>query len=94
MHPTVKPVALVADAIRDCSRRGEIVLDIFGGSGTTLIAAESCGRQARLLEYDPTYCDTILTRWQAYTGKRASHAGDGRAFEDVAAERRLAPVRS
>jgi DNA modification methylase len=94
MHPTVKPVALVADAIRDCSRRGEIVLDIFGGSDTTLIAAESCGRQARLLEYDPAYCDTILTRWQAYTGKRASHAGDGRAFEELAAERQLAPARS
>jgi DNA modification methylase len=94
MHPTVKPVALVADAIRDCSRRGEIVLDIFGGSGTTLIAAESCGRQARLLEYDPAYCDTILIRWQAYTGKRASHAEDGRALEEVAAERQLAPARS
>lgn len=60
MHPAVKPVALVADAIRDCSRRGESVLDLFGGSGTTLIAAESCGRQARLIEYDPAYCDTII----------------------------------
>ena len=71
MHPTVKPVALVADAIRDCSRRGEIVLDLFGGSGTTLIAAETCGRQARLLEYDPAYCDTIITRWEKLTGKHA-----------------------
>jgi DNA modification methylase len=60
MHPTVKPVALVADAIKDCSRRGEMVLDIFGGSGTTLIAAESSGRRAYLLEYDPIYCDTII----------------------------------
>jgi DNA modification methylase len=92
MHPTVKPVALVADAIRDCSRRGEIVLDLFGGSGTTLIAAETCGRQARLLEYDPIYCDTTLRRWEAYTGKQATLDGDGRVFEDVAAAPR--PVRT
>jgi DNA modification methylase len=87
MHPTVKPVALVADAIRDCSQRGEIVLDVFGGSGTTLIAAESNGRRARLLEYDPSYCDTIVQRWETYTGKPATLDGDGRAFEDLAAER-------
>ncbi len=87
MHPTVKPVALVADAIKDCSRRGEIVLDIFGGSGTTLIAAETCGRQARLLEYDPSYCDTILTRWETYSGKRATLYTDGRPFEEVTTER-------
>ena len=92
MHPTVKPVALVADAIRDCSRRGEIVLDLFGGSGTTLIAAETCGRQARLLEYDPIYCDTTIRRWEAYTGKQATLDGDGRVFEDVAAAPR--PVRT
>jgi DNA modification methylase len=90
MHPTVKPVALVADAIRDCSRRGEIVLDVFGGSGTTLIAAETCGRAARLLEYDPTYCDTIVKRWETFTGKRATLSKDGREFEDVSAERLLA----
>ncbi len=72
MHPTVKPTALVADAIKDCSRRGDIVLDSFGGSGTTLIAAETCGRQARLIEYDPGYCDTIIRRWQQLTGKRAT----------------------
>ena len=84
MHPTVKPVALVADAIRDCSRRGETVLDIFGGSGSTLIAAEICGRTARLLEYDPAYCDTIITRWETYTGKRATLNGDGRPFEEIA----------
>lgn len=87
MHPTVKPVALVADAIRDCSRRGEIVLDVFGGSGTTLMAAETCGRRARLLEYDAAYCDTIITRWETYTGKRATLEKDGRPFEEVAAER-------
>lgn len=87
MHPTVKPVALIADAIRDCSKRGEVVLDIFGGSGSTLIAAESCGRDARLLEFDAIYCDTIVSRWQTYTGKRATLLGDGRSFEEVAAER-------
>jgi len=86
MHPTVKPVALVADAIKDCSRRGEIVLDVFGGSGSTLIAATTCGRRARLLEYDPLYCDTIVRRWQTFTGKRAFHEASGAAFEDVAAD--------
>ena len=59
MHPTVKPVALVADAIRDCSKRGEVVLDCFAGSGTTLIAAEKCGRRARVIEFDPAYCDAL-----------------------------------
>lgn len=88
MHPTVKPVALVADAIKDCSRRNEIVLDMFGGSGSTLIAAETCGRQARLIEYDPAYCDTIITRWQRYTGKRALLADSNLAFEEIT-ERRL-----
>ena len=71
MHPTVKPVALIADALRDCSKRGNIVLDCFGGSGSTLIAAEKTGRSARLIEYDPLYCDTIVRRWEQYTGKRA-----------------------
>ncbi|MEP9387728.1 site-specific DNA-methyltransferase [Mesorhizobium sp. KR9-304] len=87
MHPTVKPVALVADAIKDCSRRSEVVLDMFGGSGSTLIAAESCGRRARLIEYDPLYCDVIVTRWQRYTGKVATLEGNGRTFEDVAEDR-------
>lgn len=83
MHPTVKPVALIADALRDCSRRGEIVLDAFGGSGSTLIAAEKTGRLARLIEYDPLYCDTIVRRWQAYTGKQAVLAATGQTFEDI-----------
>ena len=87
MHPTVKPVALVADAIRDCSRRGEIVLDAFGGSGSTLIAAESCGRRARLIEFDPLYCDTIVRRWETLTGKDAVLASDGGTFGDLASER-------
>jgi hypothetical protein len=89
MHPTVKPVAMIADAIKDCSRRGEIVLDAFGGSGSTLIAAEKTGRQARLIEYDPLYCDTIIRRWEQLTGKRARHADSGRPFEDVADDRLL-----
>jgi DNA modification methylase len=84
MHPTVKPVALIADAIRDCSRRGETILDAFGGSGSTLIAAEKTGRSARLIEYDPIYCDTIVRRWEQLTGKRATLADGGACFEDVA----------
>lgn len=87
LHPTVKPVALVADAIRDCSRRGELVLDGFGGSGTTLIAAEQTGRCARLIEYDPAYCDVIIRRWESFTGKRATLAASGESFEAVAEQR-------
>ena len=87
MHPTVKPVALIADAIMDCSKRGQIVLDGFGGSGSTLIAAEKTGRCARLIEYDPLYCDTIVRRWEAYTGKRAKLASTSEWFEDVAEAR-------
>jgi DNA modification methylase len=74
MHPTVKPIALVADAIRDCSHRGGIVLDPFGGSGTTLIGAERTTRKARLIEIDPHYCDTIVKRWEKLTGRRAENA--------------------
>ncbi|MDQ2088982.1 DNA-methyltransferase [Marimonas arenosa] len=66
MHPTVKPVQMIADAIKDVSGRGEIVLDLFGGSGSTLIAAEKTGRHARLAELDPIYCDRILARWEAW----------------------------
>jgi DNA modification methylase len=87
MHPTVKPVALIADALKDCSRRGEIVLDCFGGSGSTLIAAEKTGRAARLIEYDTAYCDTIVRRWQSYTGKHAILAATGERFEDLAEAR-------
>jgi DNA modification methylase len=82
LHPTVKPVALVADAIKDCSRRGDRVLDPFAGSGTTVIAAEKTGRQARAIEIDPHYCDVAIRRWQTYTGKTAVHAETGLSFED------------
>ena len=91
MHPTVKPVALVADAIKDCSRRGGLVLDPFCGSGTILIAAERTGRKARALEIDPHYVDVAVRRWQAYTGKHALLAGSGEPFETTA-DRRLASL--
>jgi DNA methylase len=87
MHPTVKPVALVADAIKDCCRRGEIVLDPFGGSGSTLIAAEKTGRCARLIELDPAYCDQIIRRYEHVTAKSAILTTSGMRFEDVAEER-------
>jgi DNA methylase len=87
LHPTVKPVALVADAIKDCSRRGDIVLDPFGGSGTTLIAAQKSGRRARLIEYDPAYCDVILRRYEASTGDRALLAENRQTFEDIGEQR-------
>jgi len=84
LHPTVKPVALVADALRDSSGRGEIVLDAFLGSGTTLIAAERTGRICRGLELDPLYADTAIRRWQKLTGNAARRAGDHRTFDDLA----------
>jgi len=92
MHPTVKPTALVADAIRDCSRRGDTVLDPFAGSGTTLVAAESCGRSARLIEYDPLYCDIIIRRYERLTGKTACLAGGGSSFEAVSDTRPTPPL--
>jgi len=84
MHTTVKPVALVVDALLDVTKRGERVLDPFGGSGTTLIAAEKTGRSARLIEFDPLYCDVVIRRFEAFTGKRARLAETGATFEDVA----------
>jgi DNA modification methylase len=83
LHPTVKPVAMVADAILDCSARGNIVLDPFLGSGTTLIAAERVGRCCYGMEIDPLYVDTIIRRWQAFTGDKATHAITGRNFDDL-----------
>lgn len=80
IHPTVKPVILVADALMDCSPRQGIVLDPFCGSGTTLIAAERTGRRARVMEMDPRYVDAAVRRWQAFTRQAAVHAGTGQAF--------------
>ncbi|HEY2534134.1 MAG TPA: DNA methyltransferase [Xanthobacteraceae bacterium] len=86
LHPTVKPVALVADAILDCSARGDIVLDSFLGSGSSVIAAERTGRRCYGLELDPAYVDTIVRRWQAQTGGSARHAINDRSFDDLACE--------
>lgn len=83
MHPTVKPVQLVGDAILDCSARGEIVLDGFLGSGTTLIAAERVGRVCHGIELDPLYVDTAIRRWQALTGDLARHAYSNITFDEV-----------
>lgn len=87
MHPTVKPVALVADAIRDVSRPHDIVLDPFGGSGTTMIAAERVKRRARLFDYDPLYCDVICRRWAAFKGSPAILEETGETFDEVTARR-------
>src|SRR5271167_3655112 len=88
LHPTVKPVALVADAIMDVSARGNVVLDAFLGSGTTVIAAERTGRRCYGLELEPLFVDTIIRRWQAYTGERARQASSDRTFAELEAEAR------
>jgi DNA modification methylase len=88
LHPTVKPVALVADALLDCSARGDVVLDAFLGSGSTLIAAERTGRCCYGIELDPIYVDTAIKRWQRYTGDHAVHAVSGIRFDDIAPEKR------
>jgi DNA modification methylase len=85
MHPTVKPCALVADALKDASRPGAIVLDPFSGSGTTLIAAERTGRRSRAIELDPAYVDVAVRRWQNLTGKSALSADGNTTFDEVAA---------
>jgi DNA modification methylase len=81
-HPTVKPVALVADAIKDCSRRGDLTLDPFGGSGTTIIAAEKTKRRAALIELDPAYVDLAVRRWEAFSGREAVCADSGKTFAE------------
>jgi hypothetical protein len=83
VHPTVKPVALVADAMRDCSNRNGIILDPFGGAGTALIAAEKAGRRARLIEIDPRYVDVTIRRWQQLTGRTAVDADTGSSYPDA-----------
>jgi DNA modification methylase len=93
MHPTVKPVAMIVDAIKDCSRRGGLVLDSFCGSGTILIAAERSGRNARALELDPQYVDVAVRRWQQYSGKTATLVATGQSFEEVE-EQRVATIGS
>ena len=91
MHPSVKPAALVADAIKDVTKRKEIVLDSFAGSGTTAIAAEKTSRFARLLEFDERFCDVICRRFQSYTNRPAILASTGVKFDDISAEQLRSP---
>lgn len=88
-HPTVKPVALIADALLDCTARGDVVLDQFMGSGTTILAAEKVARVAVGVEYEPRYVDVAILRWQRLTKLEATLAGDGRSFEEVGAARAI-----
>jgi DNA modification methylase len=87
MHPTVKPVALIADAIKDASKRSNLVLDPFSGSGSTIVAAEKTGRRGYGIEIDPRYVDIAILRWQRYTGKSARLDGSGASFEEIAVQR-------
>jgi DNA modification methylase len=87
VHPTMKPVALIERMLRNSARGGAVVLDAFGGSGSTLMAAERLGMAARLLELSPIYCDVIIRRWQDYTGQPATLEGDGRTFAQIAKAR-------
>jgi DNA modification methylase len=87
IHPTSKPVELIERALVNSSKAGDIVVDLFGGSGSTLIGCERRGRKARLAEIDPKYADCIVRRWQQYTGKCAVLERDGRTFDAIAEER-------
>jgi site-specific DNA-methyltransferase (adenine-specific) len=82
-HPTMKPVGLFEYQMLNNTKGGDMVLDSFGGSGTTMIAAEKNGRVSRLMELDPKYCDVIIKRWQDFTGKIATHAETGKPFAEV-----------
>jgi DNA modification methylase len=90
MHPTVKPVGLVADAMKDCSRRRGLVLDPFMGSGTAIMAGEKVGRRVFGIECDPAYVDVAVRRWQAFTGKDALFDANGQTFEEIQAGRTAA----
>ena len=92
LHPTMKPVELVERAIRNSSQRGDIVLDPFGGAGTTLIACQNLDRQARIIELDPQYADVTVRRWQQYTGEKAYLEADGTSFDDTASQRHGPPT--
>ena len=87
VHPTAKPVELVERALINSSQSGAIVSDLFGGSGSTLIACERKGRRARVMEIDPVYCDVIVRRWEQYKGRKATLSGDGRTFSEIGVER-------
>jgi DNA modification methylase len=86
-HPTMKPVELVERAVRNSSKSRDTILDVFGGSGTTLIACQKSGRQARLIEVEPKYCDVIIRRWQEFTGQEAKLDADGKSYNAVAGAR-------
>jgi DNA modification methylase len=90
LHPTMKPVELIERALVNSSKAGDLVLDLFGGSGSTLIACERTGRSSRLMELDPKYCDVIVRRWQDFTGKTA-HLEDGRTFTESNGKKEQAP---
>lgn len=90
LHPTVKPIAMIADAIQDVTARGEVVLDPFSGSGSTILAAEQTGRKARCLELDPRYVDVAIRRYQEATGKEAEHAIWEQSFNEIQAVRKEA----
>ncbi len=87
LHPTMKPVELIERALFNSSKRGDLVVDLFGGSGSTMIACEKAARASRLMELDPKYADVAIQRWQDFTGKGATLEGDGRTFAAIKAER-------
>jgi DNA modification methylase len=91
-HPTAKPVALIADAIKDCTRRGDTILDTFAGSGSSIMAAERVGRHARALEIEPRFVDVAIRRWQAFTGCDAYHAATGLSFDEIAGDDSAKPT--
>ena len=86
-HPTMKPVGLIIEYLKNSSRRGDLVFDPFGGSGSTMIAAQKIGRWARLMELDPRFADVIVRRWQDFTGGQAVLEESGQQFNDMAAQR-------
>ena len=92
LHPTMKPVELIERALLNSSKAGDVVADLFGGSGSTLIACERHNRFARLIEIDPKYADVIVQRWQEYTGKQAMRESDGRTFAEIDSERKSVPA--
>jgi len=87
LHPTQKPVELASTAIRDWTSPGDLVVDLFGGSGSTLMACEQMARRGRIVELDPRFCDVIIERWQSHTGQQAILESDGRAYSELRAER-------
>ncbi|HTF91427.1 MAG TPA: DNA methyltransferase, partial [Verrucomicrobiae bacterium] len=93
MHPTVKPVSLIADAIKDASKRSNVILDPFCGSGSTLIAAEKTGRRGHGIEIDPQYVDVAVRRWQRYSGKPARLDECNASFEEIAEQRNSPSLR-